>query len=134
LSRLVSVADAYDAITSHRPHRPARTPHEAQAILVRGAGQAYDPDVVEAFSRMMGLYPPGSLLRLDTGEVVMMTAAAGGSRRAMVVRDPDGALLDVPEPVDLAGHRVAEALLPDDLGVPPASLLEAAEASSLART
>ena len=100
---------------------------------MRGAGDAYDPDVVEAFNRMLGLYPPGSLLRLESGEVVMVTAAAGGARRAMVVRDRAGALLDVPEPVDLAGRRVAETLLPDDIGVPPASLLEAAEASSLAR-
>jgi hypothetical protein len=50
------------------------------------------------------------------------------------VRDLAGTLLDVPEPLDLAGRRVAEALLPDDVGVPPASLLEAAEASSFART
>jgi hypothetical protein len=134
LSRLVAVADAYGAITSHRPHRPARPPHEACAILVRGAGTAYDPDVVEAFNRMMGLYPPGSLLRMESGEVVMVTASAGGARRAMMVRDPAGTLLDVPEPVDLAGRRVTEALLPDDVGVPPASLLEASEASSFARS
>jgi hypothetical protein len=48
----------------------------------------------------------------------------------MVVRDRDGVLLDVPEPVDLAGLRVAGTLLPDDIGVPPASLLEAVEASA----
>ncbi len=134
LSRLVAVADTYDAITSHRPHRPARSPNEACAILVRGAGEAYDPDVVEAFNRMLGLYPPGSLLRLEGGEVVMVTASAGGAHRALMVRDPAGTLLDVPEPFDLAGRRVAETLLADEVGVPPASLLEAAEASSLARS
>jgi HD-GYP domain-containing protein (c-di-GMP phosphodiesterase class II) len=129
LSRLVAVADTYDAIISDRPYRPARSAHEARGILARGAGEAYDPDVVEAFNRLMGLYPPGSLLRLDSDEVVMMTSAAGGARGAMLVRDGSGALLDVPEPWDLAGRRVAEVLLPDDVGVPPASLLEAAEAS-----
>ena len=128
LSRLVSVADAYDAITSHRPHRPARTPQDAMGILGRGSGEAFDPDVVEAFTTMMGLYPPGSLLRLEGGEVVVATGAADG-RRALVVRDPAGELLDVPEPVDLAACRVAGEVLPDDVGVPPASLLEAAEAS-----
>lgn len=131
-SRLVAVADAYGAITSHRPHRPARTPHEACDLLVRGAGDAYDPDVVAVFNHMMGLYPPGSLLRLESGEVVMVTAGAGGSRGAMVVRDGAGTLLDVPEPVDFQGRQVAAELLPDDVGVPPASLLEAAEASSAA--
>jgi HD-GYP domain-containing protein (c-di-GMP phosphodiesterase class II) len=129
LSRLVAVADAYDAITSHRPHRPARTPHEACDILVRGAGEAFDPDAVSAFTGMMGLYPPGSLLRLESGEVVMVTSGAGGARRAMVVRDGSGALLAVPEPMDLEGRRVSADLAPDDEVAPPASLLEAAEAS-----
>lgn len=129
LSRLVAVADTYDAITGQRPHRPARTPQEACAILVRGAGDAYDPDVVEVFNRMLGLYPPGSLLRLESGEVVMVGAGAGGARPAMLVRDRTGVLLDVPEPIDISGSRVVEALVPDDVGVPPASLLEAVEAS-----
>lgn len=132
LSRLVAVADTYDAITSHRPHRPARTPREAIGVLERGAGEAYDPDVVAAFKVMMGLYPPGSLLRLEGGEVVMVTSGAGGSRRAMVVRNDGGHLLEVPEPIDLQGRKVAGDLLPDDIGVPPASLLEAAESVSSA--
>ncbi|MBM3694343.1 MAG: HD domain-containing protein [Actinobacteria bacterium] len=130
LSRLVAVADVYDAVTSHRTHRPARTPHEALEILSRGKGEAFDPDVVEAFIRMMGLYPPGSLLRLESGEVVVVTAGTGGSPRALVVSDASGALLEVPEPLDLAGCRVAGELLSDDVGVPPASLLEAALAAS----
>ena len=118
---------------------PATAPTGRRAPRTRRAaswcgepGEAYDPDVVEVFNRMMGLYPPGSLLRLESGEVVMVTAGAGGSRGAMVVRDVAGALLDVPEPVDFQSRQVAAELLPDDVGVPPASLLEAAEASSAA--
>jgi HD-GYP domain-containing protein (c-di-GMP phosphodiesterase class II) len=128
-SRLVAVADAYDAITSPRPHRPARTPHEALRILAGSAGGAHDPDLVRAFSRMMGLYPPGSLLRLDNGEMVMMTAGRGGRRRALVVGDPAGALLDFPIPADLGGRRVSAHLLADEVGIEAASLLEAAEAA-----
>jgi HD-GYP domain-containing protein (c-di-GMP phosphodiesterase class II) len=129
LSRLVAVADAYGAITSHRPHRPARSPQEARNILMRGAGEAFDPDLVEAFNQMLGPYPPGSLLRLESGRVVVVTSETGGGRGAMMVCDDAGTLLDVPEPIDLGRQRVAEVLAPDDVSVPPAALIEAAEAS-----
>jgi HD-GYP domain-containing protein (c-di-GMP phosphodiesterase class II) len=47
-SRILAVADTYEAITSHRPHRPARPHEEAMAELRRGAGALFDPVVVDA--------------------------------------------------------------------------------------
>ena len=129
-SRLVAVADAYDAITSHRPYRPARTPHEALRILLEGSATAFDADLVQAFVGMMGDFPPGSLLRLEDGEVVMVTADAAGGRSAVMVRDVAGATLEQPEPIDLAGRRIAAQLLADEVGIDPASLLEVVEAGS----
>jgi HD-GYP domain-containing protein (c-di-GMP phosphodiesterase class II) len=48
-ARIISVADAYDAITSDRPYRKASTPFEARDIIVKGAGSSFDPRVVRAF-------------------------------------------------------------------------------------
>ncbi len=48
-ARIISVADAYDAITSDRPYRKASTPFEARDIIVKGAGSSFDPQVVRAF-------------------------------------------------------------------------------------
>ena len=48
-SRIVAVCDAYDAMVSDRPYRPARTHEEAVAELRRMAGSQFDPHVVEAF-------------------------------------------------------------------------------------
>lgn len=48
-ARILSVADAYDAITSDRPYRKGSTTYEAREILERGAGREFDPDVVAAF-------------------------------------------------------------------------------------
>jgi len=126
-SRLVAVTDAYDAITSRRPHRPARTPQEAMQILADGAGTAFDPDSVAAFVQMMGEYPPGSLLRIGTGEVVMVTGN-GPSGSALIVSDPAGRRLEDPEPVELTGHEIIGPVLADEAGIEPAEMLEAVEA------
>jgi HD-GYP domain-containing protein (c-di-GMP phosphodiesterase class II) len=50
-SRILAVADAYEAITSERPHRAARAPERAAEELRRGAGRQFDPEVVEALLR-----------------------------------------------------------------------------------
>jgi diguanylate cyclase (GGDEF)-like protein len=45
-ARLLAVADAFSAMLHERPHRPARTADEACAVLERGAGTQFDPDMV----------------------------------------------------------------------------------------
>jgi two-component system, cell cycle response regulator len=51
-ARIVSVCDAYDAMTSERPYKGAMTPAEALAELRRCAGTQFDPAVVAAFCRV----------------------------------------------------------------------------------
>lgn len=48
-ARVLSVADAYDTLTSDRPYRRAVTPFEAKEIVISGAGANFDPAVVDAF-------------------------------------------------------------------------------------
>ncbi len=48
-ARIVAVADSFDAITSDRPYRPARSYETAFEILEDGRGLQWDPDVVDAF-------------------------------------------------------------------------------------
>jgi HD-GYP domain-containing protein (c-di-GMP phosphodiesterase class II) len=62
-SRMILVADAYDAMTSRRPYGPTLTPHEALAELRRFAGQQFDPLMVDKMHAafMLGvLDPPAS--------------------------------------------------------------------------
>jgi putative nucleotidyltransferase with HDIG domain len=49
-SRIITVADVYDALTSDRPYRKAITPFDAKEIITKGAGTEFDPTVVRAFS------------------------------------------------------------------------------------
>lgn len=50
-ARVVSVADTFDAMTTNRPYRSARTFEEALQEIVRFSGKQFDPTVVEAFQK-----------------------------------------------------------------------------------
>jgi HD-GYP domain-containing protein (c-di-GMP phosphodiesterase class II) len=52
-ARLVAVCDAYRAMTTDRPHRPSRSRRDALEELYRCAGTQFDPEVVEAFARVL---------------------------------------------------------------------------------
>jgi response regulator RpfG family c-di-GMP phosphodiesterase len=54
-SRVLAVADSYDAMRSARPFRDALTHEQAVAELVRGSGTQFDPDVVRTFTRLPGI-------------------------------------------------------------------------------
>jgi putative nucleotidyltransferase with HDIG domain len=59
-SRILAVADAYEAMTADRPYRSAMTGEAAQAELRRSAGGQFDPEVVETFLRVLG-HPSGGV-------------------------------------------------------------------------
>ncbi len=69
-SRIVAIADAYDAITSARVYyRMITPPYEAVRLLLTKRGTIFEPVLVKAFVNMVGIFPIGTLLRLDTNEI-----------------------------------------------------------------
>lgn len=69
VSRIISVADVYDALTSKRPYRTPMQPHEAVEYIMAGVSSAFDYDVVMAFLEKLELYPLGSFLELSNGSI-----------------------------------------------------------------
>lgn len=68
--KIVSITDKYDAITSFRPHRPAGDHLRAVAILNKLANEnKIDAKLTSGFFSYLGVYPPGSIVELNTGEV-----------------------------------------------------------------
>jgi HD-GYP domain-containing protein (c-di-GMP phosphodiesterase class II) len=68
--RILQIADVYDAITSPRAYRAScLSPDQAIGFMMKGAGKDFDPVLLKVFAIMMGTYPVGSLLELDTGEM-----------------------------------------------------------------
>lgn len=56
-SRIIALIDAYVAMTSDRPYRPALTPSEAATILQQGAGKQWDPRLVKLFINVLSKEP-----------------------------------------------------------------------------
>jgi putative nucleotidyltransferase with HDIG domain len=104
VSRIVAVADTYDAMTSRRSYSAARLPDEAMSLMVKNAGTSLDPALVRLFVRLMGVYPPRSIVRLDSGEVAIVLRANAEDPARPVVRivsAPTGATIAATD-VDLA--------------------------------
>jgi diguanylate cyclase (GGDEF)-like protein len=57
-SRIILACDAYEAMTTPRPYRPAMSKEEAVVQLRDGAGSTYDPDVVHALLDLLGVDRP----------------------------------------------------------------------------
>ena len=127
-SRLVATTDTYDAITTRRSYRRAETPNRALGVLLKGSGTFYDPDFVRAFIELVGIYPPGSLLLLDGGEVAMVTQTVeiGEVPDLVLVKTVDGTLLEEPEEMSAVGRTILDQVVPGLVGVDPAALLERA--------
>ena len=133
-SRLVAVADTYDAITTRRAYKRAETPNHALNALLGGAGSGYDPDLVRTFIDMMGIYPPGSILEIPGGALVVVVSKSsepGGPLDTLIVRDSSGHDIE-PEPYPVHPSEVNRQLLAQDVDIDPAALIEQVESPTAA--
>ncbi len=74
-SRIVSLCDVYDAMTSDRIYKSAVPPNEAIEFLMGNAGRLFDFDIAERFCKKINPYPVGSLVKLNTGDIAVVKQA-----------------------------------------------------------
>ncbi|WP_372964149.1 HD-GYP domain-containing protein [Marinobacter sp.] len=111
-ARLISIVDTYDAITSDRCYKNGNSPSDAVRILFQCRGTQFDTDMVEAFIRMIGLYPPGSLVELNTGEIALVISSHPGRKlkpRVEIILDANKHPI-TPYILDLATETTEDAL------------------------
>jgi HD-GYP domain-containing protein (c-di-GMP phosphodiesterase class II) len=135
--RILTIADVYDAITSPRNYRAlALTQNQALGYMLAHSGTDFDPVLLKAFINMLGVYPVGSLLELDTGELALVTdagkttdktrplvilLATGGKNGYIKMGEAD---LDERDPDSGAFLRnIVRSLHPSTYGVQPAEFL-----------
>ena len=70
---LCGIADVYDAMRSQRVYQQAFPTDRILGVLQRNDGKQFDQNLVRRFVQLVGIYPAGNLVRLDTGEVGVVT-------------------------------------------------------------
>jgi putative nucleotidyltransferase with HDIG domain len=129
---LCSIADVYDAMRSQRAYQQAFPSDRILEVLKRNDGVQFDQHLVRRFAQLVGIYPVGNLVRLDTGEVaVVVTVYAPDPHRPQVrvIIDKAGMRIEHPYDVNLweneAGRpgAVAKPLDPRELGIDPLAFL-----------
>lgn len=89
-AKVVGVVDAFDAITSDRVYSDARSTLEALRILYDCRGAQFDEEVVRAFIRLIGIYPPGHIVELTNGEAGIILSCQKNNKlrpKVIIVRD-----------------------------------------------
>jgi len=123
-TRIVAIADAYDTVTCARPvaSRPLR-PELGMKWIAAGLGTIFDPVAGKVFLKMMGTYPVGSLVELNTGSLAVVLRPCEQFVDRPIVRVlRDGTLEEV---VDLAADSsrwITAGVDPEDVGVDLAAL------------
>ena len=93
LSRIVSIVDVYDALTSDRVYRNGTPPNTSMKIMHKEAGTEFSLGLLEQFIECLGLFPSGSLVELNTGEVGVVIPSGKKQHREtpaiMLILDKD---------------------------------------------
>jgi putative nucleotidyltransferase with HDIG domain len=103
-TQLCGIADVYDAMRSNRRYQRALPTERILEVLRRNDGRQFDQRLVRRFVQILGVYPVGNLVRLDTGEtaiVVRVNPADPHRPHVRVVLDADGRRLSKPYDVSL---------------------------------
>jgi putative nucleotidyltransferase with HDIG domain len=108
LAQLVGLVDIYDGMVSRRGGRPAMLPHDAIRQLFRlGDSGQYQKDLIQTMIGSLGVYPIGSLVRMNTGEQAVVVGMNYTKRLKPVVKmitGPQGGSYITPIRVDLGAQ------------------------------
>jgi hypothetical protein len=134
--RILAIADVYDALTSPRVYRKeAMSADRALGLMLQGAGTVFDPILLKVFINLLGVYPIGTLLELDGGELALVSKRSTSddiSRPWVVLLRSDGNSgylggeeIDLAEQ-DAAGEyrrKIVASMNPSTYNIQPAEIL-----------
>ncbi len=134
IGQVAAICDVYDAMTSDRCYAKAMPPHEVIRKIHEWADREFSIDVVQPFIRAMGIYPAGTVVLLDNGEIGVVTSVNREKilrPRLMILFRDAGTRVSDPFEVDLidrtkSGRRFERTIVgpldPADLALDPAGL------------
>ena len=122
-ARIVSVADAFEAMVSEKPYRNSMMGYQAMKNLLSDNSRRFDPDILKAFIKTLGIYPIGSIILLNNGVIARVTEVQGDAPLRPKIRiliDEFGKMFkqDEGEVIDLLTEKslfIARALDPKEI-------------------
>jgi putative nucleotidyltransferase with HDIG domain len=97
-SRIVAIGDFFDvSVSARRTQHAPMLPDQTMHAIVTGAGKQFDPTLAKLFLQTLGGYPVGSVVRLSTGEIAVVSRPTEGNPlqpQLKVVRDAQGEAID----------------------------------------
>lgn len=131
MAEIAGICDVYCAMTRERPYGPAESSQAALDAVRAQRGTRFSESVVDQFVQCIGLYPVGTLVELNSGEVAVVVAQNRIRRlkpRVMILLGPDKKPNTYPQTVDLLYDRpgavgeqyfIVKALPPGAYGLVP---------------
>ncbi|QDX80729.1 hypothetical protein B9N43_05400 [Denitratisoma sp. DHT3] len=97
-SQVVSLADRYCAMVAERAYRAGTLPHLAAKELLSRQGSTVAPNLAAAFLKEIGLYPPGTVVTLNNGEIAVVVRRTLNPAQPIVrsLRAPSGVRYESP--------------------------------------
>ncbi len=130
-SMLVRIADTYDAMRSNRYYAKEIPPEKTIKEMEESSGKEFEPVLLRKFIRLIGVYPPGTFVRLDTNEIgfVFQTNPSDPYRpRVKIVIDSNGSKTEKPQEINLEEkapdtgnfrRSIKESVDPEQFGLVP---------------
>ena len=114
-TRVLAIADIYSAMVRDRPYRKAMVSTEAMRKLMMEQGEKTDNRLISMMIKEIGVFPPGAIVKLVSGEVAVVKKRTGNTACPQVYSfiKPNGMPMLSPQPRDTAmeAHRI-EGMVP----------------------
>jgi putative nucleotidyltransferase with HDIG domain len=113
-ARMGAVCDVYDAITSDRPYKNGWDPSESIRKMAEWSGSHFDPAIFQAFVKSIGIYPVGTLVKLESGRLAVVIEQGDKSLLAPKVKvffSTKSTSYIPPQILDLAGPGLQDKIV-----------------------
>lgn len=128
-SRIVAIADTFDAMTTDRIYQRRMLPDVALKLMAQGFGTIFDPTVLQAFITSMGAYPVGTTVRLNDSKLAVVVSydeqSAVDRPKIRILKPSDEGVIDLMD-AKSKDLRITQSEFPEDFDIDVQSALSQA--------